>query len=179
MSTDPQTTDPDGKTRTRTVVQGHASFTAVSWGLWTLTFVLTVLVTVVDGKVFWGVVGIATVGALSALVLVRRAARRVQWIFLLEGDCLRIERVPPLDVGAIEVFDVHAGVQLDVVADKRALRFAAVALQTTGRRALWSPGMRPARAIAELATFLRRNDVPVTLPPDVPIGWFPPDSLKS
>jgi hypothetical protein len=176
MPEDPETPDPNRKPPVRTVVQGRASFTALGWGLWTLTFVLAVLVTVLDRKIFWGAAAIVALGALSILLLVRRAARRVQWVLLLDDDRLSIERVPPLGVDAIELLDVGAGVQLDVVPDKRTLRFdAAVALQTTGRRALWSPRIRPARAISQLVTFLRTNGIPVTLPPDVPIGWFPPD----
>jgi len=104
-----------------------------------LTFALTVLVTVVDRTTFLAGAALVALGAVSVLLLVRRAARRVQWVLLLDNDRLSIERVPPLAAAAIRSLDVSAGVQLDVAVDKRTLRIdAAIALQTTGRRALWS-----------------------------------------
>ena len=176
MPQDLETPGRGGKPVARAVVHGRASLTAVGWSLWILTFALTVLVTVVDRTTFLAGAALVALGAVSVLLLVRRAARRVQWVLLLDNDRLSIERVPPLAAAAIRSLDVSAGVQLDVAVDKRTLRIdAAIALQTTGRRALWSPGIRPAQAIAQLVTFLRTNEVTVTLPHDAPIGWFPPN----
>jgi hypothetical protein len=174
MAEDPQTL---GLRRppVRTIIHGHTSLTVLGWSIWALTFVFAALVSIVESTRFLAAAAIVTLGAVSMLLLVRRRAQRVHWIFVLDNDQLSIERVPPRDVGT-QHLDVHAGVHIDVVADKRILQLdAAVALQTANRRTLWSPGIQPAQAIAHLVKFLHDNDVPVTLPPDAPLGWFPPN----
>ena len=150
--------------------------TGLGWSLWTSLLALAVLVTLVDRTTFLRATAVVAVATLFILLYILRVARTVQWVLLLDDRRLTIARVPPVDVGAVTSLDVSEGVKLDVIGDRRALRVdAAVALVTNGRRARWSPGIRPAHAISQLAAFLRANHVSVTLPPDTPVGWAPPN----
>jgi hypothetical protein len=176
MAEDSQAPAPKLNPPAKTIIQGRTSLTVLGWTAWTFALVLTVLLTLVDGSTFWVAAASLALFTTATLALFRRKARRAQWIVLLDDARLSIQRLPPGNFVAVQSLNVVDGVQIDVAADKSALRLdSAIAIRTGTDSTLWCPGIRPAQAIARLAAFLRENGVSVMLASDVPIGWTPPD----
>jgi hypothetical protein len=115
-----------------------------------------------------------------ALLAIRRAARAVRWLIILDRLTLRIERVG--SHGAeFAALDVSEGVRIAISVTASVTSVdPCIILDTHAARVELPVGPRPGDAVHELAAFLRDNDVAVTLDPDLPLGpvdmhlTFPP-----
>jgi hypothetical protein len=105
-----------------------------------------------------------------ALLAIRRAARAVRWLIILDRLTLRIERVGSRGA-EFAALDVSEGARIAIsVTDSITSVDPCIILETPAARVELPVGPRPADAIHELVAFLRENDVAVTLDPDLPIG---------
>jgi len=105
-----------------------------------------------------------------ALLAIRRSARAVRWLIILDRLTLRIERVGSRGA-EFAALDVSGGVRIAIsVTDSIASVDPCIILDTPAARAELPVGPRPGDAVHDLVAFLRENDVAVRLDPDLPIG---------